>query len=184
MHHAHHRGHDAEGGQAVANARQRMGGNLGLVAVRFDFVVHERLDLEGVHVAVDHHAQIVGEEFHHHRIGQDARILAEHAAGRRVGDFLLEEQDALAAGLGEQHVQQRHDVEVQLLVVLRATQQHRHGLHGGLDGLAAVGADEGAQGGTADNDELRRLIKRAHVAAGDGITAQHRCHHDDIANNY
>ena len=36
----------------------------------------------------------------------------------------------------------------------------------------------------ADDDELRRLIKRTHVAAGEGVTTQHRHDYDDIANNY
>ncbi len=182
MHHAHHCGDDAEGGQAVADAVQRMRRHLGLVAEGLDLVIHQGLDLEGVHIAVDHHAQVVRQELHHARVGKDARILAEHAAGRRVSDFLLEEQDAFAAGLGEQDIEQRHDFHVQRLAVLAAAKQCRQHAHGGLDRLAIIGADERADGRACNDDKLCRLIKRAHVATGHGVSAKHRRYHDNKAN--
>ncbi len=57
MHDADHRGDDAERRHRVADLVQRLRGRFAFDVMRLDFLVHEALDFERVHVAADHQAQ-------------------------------------------------------------------------------------------------------------------------------
>ena len=56
MHHAHHRGHNTERGQAVGDFLHGVRRHLRLVVMSLDLMVHQVLDFERIHIAADHQA--------------------------------------------------------------------------------------------------------------------------------
>jgi len=158
--------------------------HLGLGVVGVDLVVHQVLELERVHIARHHQAQVVGDELEHVVVGQHQRVLGEQLALLGLLDVALDGHHAVAADLVEQREQQQHQLEIERAVVARALEQGRQRLHGGLDRLAVVAGNEGAEGGATDHQHLQRLEKHDDVAASQGKAAQHRSHHHDIAQNH
>jgi hypothetical protein len=120
VHHAHHRHHDAEGRHRVGHLGDHVRRSMRLVVVGLDLHVHQVLDLECVQVAAHHHAQVVGHELDRMVIGGNARVLGEDRAGVGVLDVVLDRHQALLAHLGEDLEQQREQINVKGLVVLRA----------------------------------------------------------------
>ncbi len=183
MHHAHHRRHNTEGRQAVAQLGDHVGGNRAFVVVGLDLVVHQVFDLEGVHVARHHEAQVVGHEFHDMVVGQHRRVFREQGRGFRLLDVAFDRHQAFLADLGQHVEQERHQLHVHVLGVVGTLEDGREGLHGGLDRLAVVTDEECADRGAADHQELQRLEQRCQVAAAEGEAAEHGSADDDVTNN-
>ncbi|MCY1366175.1 hypothetical protein D9M69_530560 [compost metagenome] len=181
MHHAHHGRDDAQRRQRVAHAREAVAGHGGLVADGVDLVVHEGLDLVRVGVAADDQAQVVAQEHGDALVRQDGRVAAEDLALLRRLHVGLELHHALLAGLGEQLVQQRQQVHVELAVVLGRTQQERQLPDGRLDGLAVVARDECAERGAADHEQLHGLEQHAEMPAHEAVAAEDGADHHQIS---
>ena len=64
VHHAHHRHDDTESRKTVSHLGHHVPRHFHFVMMRLDFDVHEILNFHGIEIAADHHAQIVGNEFH------------------------------------------------------------------------------------------------------------------------
>ena len=98
-------------------------------------------------------------------IGKDARIISENFTFLRIVDIELKRQHPLLTGFCEQQEQQRHQIHIQRLAVFGATYHFGQGPQRGFDGLSVVADDKRADAGAADNQEFRRLVQRAKVAA-------------------
>ncbi|MNX91726.1 hypothetical protein D3C86_1238310 [compost metagenome] len=154
------------------------------MAVGFDFLVHEGFDFERAHVAADHDAQVVRDELHELRVFGDARVFAEDRAGARVLDMRFDGHQAFAARLVQQDVQKRHELHVDVLAVTRAFQRIGQRLLHQHQRLLAVACQESPKSRAKDQRQLKRLIKRAQMAAQPYETADDRHdHHEKTDNN-
>ena len=151
------------------------------VMVRLDFVIHQVFDLEGIHVARYHQAQVIGHEFDDVVVGQHGRILGKQRTFLRAVDIAFDRHQAFLAHLAEHLEQQGHQLHVQFLGVARALEQAGQGGQGGLDRLVIVTNKEGAQGGAADHQQLDRLEQRRQMAARQRETAKNRGADDDVS---
>ncbi len=76
---AEHRGDDSERRKAVGDRLKRMHRLVAVVSQRFDFFVHQRLDLMGARVADDDEPAVVADERHQIRVSEQFR--------KRLEDF-------------------------------------------------------------------------------------------------
>ena len=181
MHHAHHGGDDTESGQAVAHLGNHVGRHGTFVMVRLDFVVHQVFDLEGIHIARYHQAQVIGHEFDNVVIGQHGRILGKQGAFFGLVDIAFNRHQAFLAHLAEHFEQQRHQLHVQLFGIARTLEQAGQGGDRCLDRLVIVTNKKGTQGGAADHQQLQRLEQRRQMAAGHCEAAKDRGADDDVS---
>ena len=176
MHHAHHRGDDAERGHRVAELGDAVHRNLAFLVVGLDLVVHQVLDLERVQVAAHHQAQVVGEELEHVVVGERSRgYLANSGLCVGLLDVVFDRHQAFLAHLGQDVVEQRHQLHVHGLGVLRSPSASIGSAFSvALIAFDGVADEERAGGGAADHQQLDRLEQRGEVAAGQRKAAEHR----------
>ena len=160
-----------------------MGRHHRLVMVGLHFIVHEVLDLQRVEVAGDHHPQIVGDKLDQVMVGQQIRVAREQRAAFRLLHIVLDGHQAFLARLGQDVVEHGHHGQVALLGVLGSLEHRGKRRHAGLQVLAGVGHDEGAEGCATDHQQLQRLEQRTDVAARHRITANDGRDHDDVSDD-
>ena len=151
---------------------------------RLDFMAHQLIEFHGIDAAADHQPQVVGDEAHDHRIVGDSRVFTEQRAFGGVFNVLFHTQHALAAHLGEQVVLQRHQLHVDLFVVLLGALEAAGGTQGGFDRLAVIGGHERPHRGPDDHQDFGGLVERAQVSAGHGEAAEHGKGDDNEAKRY
>ena len=156
--------------------------DLGLVVVGLDLVVHQVLDLERVHVAADHQAQVVGDELEQVVVAQHLRVRGEDRALLRRLDVALDRHQPFLAHLAQDVVEKGHQFHVQRLVVPAALEARRQRGQRRLDRLGRIADDEGAGRRPADHQQFERLEQRGEVPAGEREAAEHRAQHRDVAN--
>jgi hypothetical protein len=98
-------------------------GFLAIVMMRFDFKIHQRFELELIHVAADDESQIVLNEFDGVMIIENQRAFFEQLAFRWILDHALESHHAFLACDRKQVVHDAEQREVVILLVLRALHQ-------------------------------------------------------------
>lgn len=144
-----------------------------LVVVLLQLQFQQRLQFVRLDVVADHQAQAVGDEVHQVVVGEDLRVLAEDVAGGRGVHVRLQRDEALAARLVEQLVDQRQHVQVVAGLVPGALERGRDGGEGGLDRLHRRADQERAERRAADDDQLVGLPQRRQLAVRGDVTAEH-----------
>jgi hypothetical protein len=184
VHHAHHRGDDPEGRHRVADLGQRVSGRFAFLVMRLDFLVHQAFDFERIHVAAHHQTQVVGQELDDVVVGENLRVLGEDRAFRRIVDVRFERQRAFLARFGQQDVEERHQLHIDVLVVLGSFEEGRNNAQRRLDRLHSVTENERAEARAGDHQHFNRLQQRAEMAAFQRVTAEngqqrHECSHEN-----
>ena len=110
-------------------------------------------------------------------IVHDQRILAEQRAVIGRLDVALDRHQPFLAHLGEQVVEQAHELHVQRLGVLGALAGSWQRGKRRLVVFAGVADDEGAERGAADHQQFDGLEQGAEMPAASGEAAEHG--HDD-----
>src|SRR5690606_17255973 len=172
--------HDTERRQAVGYGTQGVAGNVAFVQMGFDFLIHERFDFEGTHVAADYQTHVVGNKFDQDRVAHDARVFGKDWAGLGFFDVAFDRHQAVATGLVQQHIQQSHELHVGFFAVGVTTQNLGNGPEHHLHGLAGTGCHISAQSRTADEEQFERLIEGSQCAAHEYIGADYGEQNDDI----
>ena len=81
--------------------------------VCFDFHVHQAFNFNRIQIATDHHAQVIGDEFHDMVVILQRRILAKNWAGMGILDIRFDRHQAFLAHLGKNFIKHRQQVDVQ-----------------------------------------------------------------------
>ena len=180
--HAEHRRDDAERRQRAGEPAERVDRPVRLGVMGLDLAVHQALDLVRVEVARDHHAQVVGDELDDVVVGADDGVLLEQRRAGRILDVLLDRHQAFLARLLQDVVEQRHQLHVARLRVLRALQHARDRGEGRLQHLGLVVDREGAERAAQDRHQLGRqgVQDHADVAAMDDVGAEDAPHRDGV----
>jgi hypothetical protein len=159
-------------------------GTSALMVVGLDLVVHQVFDLERVHVAGHHQAQVIGDEFDNVVVGQHASGTSR-TPGSAPGASISPSIDIRPSLRTLDSTSNISDISSMYIsrCSLRALEQGRQRLYGGLDGLGRIADEESAERGAADHQQFERLQQRGHVAAAQDEAAEHGRAHDDVTNN-
>ena len=122
--------------------------------------------------------QIVADEIDRVVIRDERGKTVEDRALVRLFDMGLERQVALGFRQLEHGVHHPEDLEIAVLVVLRALEDLAERLGDTGEDRLRVGDHERADGGAEDDDVLERLPKHAEVAAGAHVAADDAPCHD------
>ena len=142
-----------------------------MVGLQFD--VHQVFQLEWIHLAADHHAQIVLDEFNGVVVLHYFFVLAEHGAFTRVFDFAFQTQHAIFAGDVEQVVHQPEQVQIVGLAILGALHQAANTTPCFFGAADAIGDDKATQRRATDDHHFGRLPQSHDIAAMHSKSAQH-----------
>lgn len=133
-----------------------MPGHFDLVVMGFDFDVHQIFDFHGIEVAADHHAQIIGDEFHHVMVVGNRRIFAENRTFVGIFDIVFNRHQTFLAHFREHFEKHRQKINIGRLVVFRPLEEAGQRAHGSLDNLDVITGKEAAKRQTDD----RHIFKR------------------------
>ncbi len=169
-------------GKRAGQAGERVHGRVRLRVVGLDLAVHQAFDLVRVEVARDHHAQVVGDELDHVVVAADDGVLLEQRRAGRVVDVLLDRHQAFLARLLQDVVEQRHQLHVARLRVLRALEDAGDRCDRRLQHLRLVVHRERAERAAQDRQQLgrQRVQDHADVAAVDDVGAEDAAHRDGV----
>ena len=183
MHHAHHRGDNPKGGQAIAHLLDCDSGNSALVVMGVYLVVHQVFDFHGIEVSTHHQAQIIGKELDQVVIGEQVRKLREQSALLGCLDVALDRHQSLLADLVEHAIEQPHQRHVARLAVFGTLQNAGQGLQRGLEHFCGVSNQECSDGSAADHQHFDGLHQPRHVAPRKGEAAKHGADNDKVSDD-
>src|SRR5690554_1231298 len=158
---------------------QRLGRYVTFVMQGFNFLIHERFDLEGAHVATDHETKIVGGELQDGLVFHDQWIFHEYFGAFGFFDVTFNRHKAVSARFIKQHIQQAHQLHVKLFAVGTAPEHLRNGLKQGANGFAIIGCYVGTHGRTADQEKLEWLVQRPKMPAQRVKASENRNENND-----
>ena len=117
-------------------------------------------------------------------VGEHVRILAEQRALLGFLDVALDRHQTFLANLGEDLVQQRHELHVQRLGEFRTLEQGGQRLERCLAGLRVIADEKRAQRTAADHEQFERLEQRAEMPARERESAEDGDHDNHISDDY
>ena len=119
-------------------------GSFAVVVMRFDLLVHQRFELVLVHVAADDQAQVVLDELEHVMVVEDRGRFLNTSLFAGSSMTRSSAHHAFLARQRQQLVHHCEQVEVVLLLIARAFQQHGEAGRNALGHAERVGNDQRA----------------------------------------
>ncbi len=150
--------------------------------VHFEVFVHQRFEIVRADAAEDDHLDRIGEEADRAMIGEEARILRHDRAADRVVAVRLERHHAGLLRQLEHLIQHGQQIEIVILRLSRPEQAGELPEHL-LDHHHRRADQQRADGGPADDQELRGLVEHQQLAAVHQVSTCHGCHHYEDADN-
>ena len=178
---AQHGGDDAETGHGIRRAGQDVDGGVGFVFHALDIHMKQLPQLLGLDTAINDGAQCAAQELDGRFVSEHVRVALEDGACGRVGEMLLQRDQAVAPAEQEQLVERHEKRVIGLSVVGRALEGAKSLADKIHEDLLGRHHNHGAQGRAANDDQFRKVHQGAEVAAGHDETAGHRGKNYDCA---
>src|SRR5690606_44891 len=143
--------------QGIRDPAHRIGRRFQFVHTGFNFLVHQRFQLERRQVAGGNNTEIIGDKMGQFFIGLNGRITGKQRTGGRAFDIRLNGHNTFTAGFVENVIQQPENIHVQGFVYLAAHDDLRGHSETMFHHMPGIGNQEGTEGGTDDNQNFKGL---------------------------
>ena len=177
-------GDDPEAGHRICCLGQHADRLVVLFLHRVELHIDQRLQLVGLHFAVNDRPQCAAQQFNRVMILGEGRILDENGAALGVHYMLFQRDHAVAPAEHEEFVECAEEFLVGLAGVGRAFQHSQYLFDQVHQHLFGRHDHQCAKGRTADDDVFRNLDERTGMTTGHHEAPQHRAQNNQCPDDY